>query len=494
MKILRGVKERGGEMIGIKSYGAYIPRYRIDRNVIYSAMGWLNPAIYMAGEKAVANWDEDSISMAVAAAIDCLNGMERGKIDGLYLATTTPPYMLRQNSGIVAGALDLRSEIRTADFAGSTKSGTSGLLSALDAIKGGGAGNVLICASDCRTSKPGSAQEHLYGDGAAALLLGNEGVIATLEGHCSVSYDFPDRWRANDERFEHAWEDRFIRDEGYGKFMIEAMSGLLKKYNLTIKDFAKVVYPCLYPREHAAIARRIGAEPGQIQDSMLPTVGDTGSASPLMMLVAALEEARPGDKILVASFGSGSDALFFQVTEGIGEARARRAVKKHLASKKELPSYERYLAFRNIIPMEIGMRGEETATTSMSLLFRDRKMVLSLCGSKCKRCGTPQYPYQRVCVNPDCGSVDEMEYYRFSGKKGTLFTYTGDNLAASTDPPAIYGLIDFEGGGRFWFDLTDCDLEAVKVDMPVEMTFRRKYMDEARGVHGYFWKATPIRA
>ena len=166
-------------------------------------------------------------------------------------------------------------------------------------------------------------------------------------GHCSVSCDFPDRWRASDERFEHAWEDRFIRDEGYGKFMIEAMSGLLKKYNLTIKGFSKVVYPCLYPREHAAIARRLGAEPGQIQDSMLPTVGDTGSASPLMMLVAALEEARPGDKILVASFGSGSDALFFQVTEGIGEARARRAVKKHLASKKELPSYERYLAFRN---------------------------------------------------------------------------------------------------------------------------------------------------
>ena len=481
-------------MIGIKSYGAYIPRYRIDRNVIYSAMGWLNPAIYMAGEKAVANWDEDSISMAVAAAIDCLNGMERRKIDGFYLATTTPPYMLRQNSGIVAGALDLQPEIRTADFAGSTKSGTGGLLSALDAIKGGGAGNVLICASDCRTSKPGSAQEHLYGDGAAALLLGNEGVIATLEGHCSVSYDFPDRWRASDERFEHAWEDRFIRDEGYGRFMIEAMSGLLKKYNLTIKDFAKVVYPCLYPREHAAIARRIGAEPDQIQESMLPTVGDTGSATPLMMLVAALEEARPGDKILVASFGSGSDALFFQVTERINQARARRAVKKHLASKKELPSYERYLAFRNIIPMEMGMRGEETASTSMSLLFRDRKMVLSLCGSKCKRCGTPQYPYQRVCVNPDCGSVDEMEYHRFSDKRGTLFTYTGDNLAASTDPPAIYGLIDFEGGGRFWFDLTDCDLEAVKVDMPVEMTFRRKYLDEARGVHGYFWKATPIRA
>ncbi len=481
-------------MIGIKSYGAYIPRYRIDRNVIYSAMGWLNPAIYMAGEKAVANWDEDSISMAVAAAIDCLNGMERGKIDGLYLATTTPPYMMRQNAAIVAGALDLRPEIRTADFAGSTKSGTAGLVSALDAIKGGGVGNVLVCASDCRTSKPGGAQEHLYGDGAAALIVGNDGVIATFEGHYSVSYDFPDRWRASEERFEHAWEDRFIRDEGYTKFMLEAMSGLLKKYNLNIKDFARVVYPCLYPREHAAIARRLGAEPGQVQGSMLPTVGDTGSASPLMMLVAALEEANPGDKIMVASFGSGSDALFFQVTDKIDQGRDRRAIKKHLASKKELSSYERYLAFRNIIPLEMGLRGEETAVTPMSCLFRERKDILSLCGSRCKRCGTPQYPSSRTCVNPDCGAVDEMEGYRFSDRKATVFSYTGDNLAPSIAPPAIYGIIDFAEGGRFWFDFTDCELDSVKVGMPVGMTFRRKYLDEARGVHAYFWKAMPLRA
>jgi len=144
--------------------------------------------------------------------------------------------------------------------------------------------------------------------------------------------------------------------------------------------------------------------------------------------------------------------------------------------------------------MEMGMRGEESASTSMSLLFRDRKAILALCGSKCKRCGTPQYPPQRICVNPDCGAVDEMEDYCFSDKKGILFTYTGDNLAASIDPPAMYGMVDFDGGGRFWFDLTDCDLESVKVGLPVEMTFRRKYLDETRGVHGYFWKAVPIRA
>lgn len=479
-------------MIGIESYGAYIPRYRMNHNTIFFAVGFLG-TFPPPGENAVANHDEDTLSMAVAAGVDCLNGMKRERVDGLYLATTSQPYMLRQNSAIVATALDLQPNIRTADLVGSNKSGTGALLSAFDAVKGGTSSNVLVCASDCRLSKPGSSQEHLYGDGAAAFLVGDDKVIATYEGYYSVSYDFPDRWKATSEKFEHAWEDRFIRDAGYTKMIPEVISGLLKKYNLDIKDFAKIAFPGLYAREHGAIAKRLGAEPSQIQDTMLTTLGDTGSGSPLMMLVAALEDAKPGDRIMVASFGNGSDALFFQVTENIKKVKNRWGVKKSLDTKKELASYEKYLAFRNLAPMELGMRGEISFRTPMSALFRDRKAILGLCGSKCKRCGTPQYPPQRICVNPDCGAVDEMEGYRFSDKKGTLFTYTGDNLAASIDPPAIYGFVDFDGGGRFWFDLTDCDLDAVKVGMPVEMTFRRRYVDEGGGVYGYSWKAMPVR-
>ena len=479
-------------MAGITSYGAYIPRYRLDRKIIYSAMGFLG-AGPLPGEKAVANYDEDSISMAVAAGLDCLTGMERDKVGGLYFATVTQPYLIRQNASIIGTALDLRPDIRTADFVGCTKSGTGGILAAVNAVKGGEASSVLVCAADCRVGKPGSGQEHLYGDGAAAFLLGNDGEIASLEGSYSVFYDFPDRWRATGEEFEHVWEDRFIRDEGYTKIILEVLSGLVKKYDLDIKDFAKVIYPCPYPREHAAIAKRLGIDPSQIQDPMLGTVGDTGSAYPLMMLVAALEEAKPGDRIMVASFGSGSDAFFLEVTEKIDKVRDRQGIGKHLASKKELPSYEKYLAFRGVIPIEVGVRGEEIAFTQMSVLFRDRKAILGLCGSKCKRCGTPQFPPQRICVNPDCGAVDEMEDYRFSDKKGTLFTYTGDNLAASINPPATYGFVDFEGGGRSWFDITDCDLDSLEVGMPLEMTFRRKYLDEARGQRGYFWKAMPPR-
>ena len=318
-------------------------------------------------------------------------------------------------------------------------------------------------------------------------------MIASFEGCYSVYCDFSDRWESNGEKFEHVWEDRFGRDVGYIRIIPEVITGLLKKYNLNINDFAKVIYPCPYPREHAIIAKQLGADPSQIQDPMLTTVGDTGSAYPLMLLVAALEESNPGDKILVASYGNGGDALFFSVTENIKKIKSKRGVKQHLVSKREFPNYEKYIAFRNIIPMEVGIRGEQIAFTQVSTLFRERKAILSLCGSKCKRCGTPQYPYQRMCVNPDCGAVDEMEEYIFSGKKGTLFTYTADNLAFSISPPEIYGLVNFEEGGRYWFDLADCDMQDVKVNMPVEMTFRRKYFDESWGVHGYFWKATPVR-
>ncbi|MFA4910669.1 MAG: Zn-ribbon domain-containing OB-fold protein, partial [Desulfobacteria bacterium] len=158
----------------------------------------------------------------------------------------------------------------------------------------------------------------------------------------------------------------------------------------------------------------------------------------------------------------------------------------------ELTSYEKMISFRNLIPVEKGIRGEMIAPTALSELWRSRRQVLGLCGSKCKVCGTPQYPVQKICVKPDCGAIDQMEDYLFADKRGHLFTYTADMLAFSMNPPAIYGIVDFEGGGRYWFDMTDVDQESVKVDMPVEMSFRKKYIDAKSGIHGYFWKAIPV--
>ncbi len=481
-------------MIGITSYGAYIPRYRMNRKIIFEQMGWFNSATagVAKGEKAVANFDEDSITMAVSAAVDCLSGVKRDHVDGLYIASVSLPYAQRQNAVIVSEALDFRDDVRTADFSGSLKAGTTALLAALDAADSGKFRNFLVAASESRVGKPGSNQEHTFGDGAAALLIGSEGVIAEYKGSYSVSHDFIDYRRLTEERFQHSWEERWIREMGYGRIIPEAVAGLAKKYDLKMEDFARIVVGCPVAALVAGLGKTIGAKPEQLEDNLSAGVGDTGTALPLMMLVAALEKSKPGDNILILSYGSGSDALWFQVTPEIEKVRNRRGVKGHLALKRDFQSYSKYLVFRNLLPVEVGIRGEDPAPTSMTVLFREGKAISALVGSRCHSCGTPQYPGQRVCVNPDCGAVDNMEPYGFSDKIGTMASYTGDNLAFSLDPPAIYGLVDFEAGGRVYLDLTDCTMEEMKVGMPVAMTFRKKYTDLRRGIHVYYWKAMPV--
>jgi hydroxymethylglutaryl-CoA synthase len=195
---------------------------------------------------------------------------------------------------------------------------------------------------------------------------------------------------------------------------------------------------------------------------------------------------------MVVSFGQGCDSFYLTVTENIAKMKDKRGVKQNLAHKAQLGSYDKYLAFRKQIPAEVGIRGEEMVFTSFSIISRDNRELYGMVGAKCKQCGTPSYPLQRICPNPDCGAVDQMEPYRFADKKGIIFTYTSDFLAACIDPPASYGFIDYEGGGRSLVDFTDCDPNTLKVGMPVEMSFRIKYSDEKRAAVNYGWKAMPI--
>jgi len=461
-------------MVGIESLSVYIPTYRLDRKEVFDAIGWIGRN-FLPGEKAVANHDEDSITMAVTAAMECL----KGSVDAVFFASITMPYKERQNAEIIATALDLDSGVVTADFTGSTKAVTTALISALNYVKAGKAEKVLVCASDCRLGKAGSYQEIAFGDGAAAVVVGKD-KLATMDSYYSVSYDFMDNWRTDEEKLPHSWEDRWIREEGYTKFIAESISGLMEREGLKTEDITKVCYPCVYLRDHPKIALSVGFKLEQIQDPMFTVLGNTGNAYPLMLLAAALEVSNTGDKIVVASYGSGSDAILITSKNKVEFSRKLRRKKKM--------SYEKYIAYRNMIPIEKGLRGEEVAPTAISVLWRNRREILALVGSKCKECGVPQYPAQRVCVA--CGS-QEMEPYRFADKKGKIFSFTEDHLAFSMNPPAIYGIIEFEGGGRYWFDITDCEAGELKVGMPVRMVFRRKDFDERRGIYNYFWKVAP---
>jgi 3-hydroxy-3-methylglutaryl CoA synthase len=480
-------------MAGIVSFGAYVPRYRLKRMTIFGAMGWINPAniLLAQGEKAVANQDEDSLTMAAEASIDCLKGFDRSKVDALYFASTSMPYAERQNSGIISLALNLRDDLRSADFSGALKSGTSALLSALEGVGSKSLRQAVVCAADCRLGKMGSPQEMIFGDGGASFLIGEEGVIAEFKGSYSLTADFVDHYRGSKTSFDRQWEDRWIRDLGFDEFIPRAAHGLAKKCNMQIGDFSKIIFQCLYDSERRNLTKILKLDPAKVQDPQHNTIGETGTAQSLIMLAKALEEAKPGDKLLVVSFGNGCDALYFQVTEGIGKLNGRKGVKGSLANRAELNSYQKYAVFRGMLPVDIGLRGEADFITRWSFLWRKRKAVLGLIGSRCKKCGTPQFPPQRICANPECGAVDQMEDYAFADKKGRIFSYTGDMLAASYDPPELYGYVQFDGGGRILCNFTDCTLEDLKVGMPVAFSFRRKYYDEKRDIHGYFWKAVP---
>jgi hydroxymethylglutaryl-CoA synthase len=276
------------------------------------------------------------------------------------------------------------------------------------------------------------------------------------------------------------------------KFIPQSVTALLKKYNLEPKNIAKVAFPCINIREHANIGKKIGLQPAQVQEPLLAAIGEAGAASPMLLLAAMLDEAKPGDKLVVAGYGNGSESLLFNVTPEIENYKPRQVVKSALASKKDLTSYERFLAFRGVLPVETSYP-PDIANTQLHLTWRERKTILGFYGTKCKKCGTPQFPPQRVCINPACGHIDEMEPYRFAEIKGKIFTYTADYASPSLDAPLLYALIDFDGGGRFVVELTDTDFDSIKIGAPVEFVFRRKYNDTSRGIVGYFWKAIPIK-
>ena len=480
-------------MVGITSYAGYIPRFRMNRMTIFSSMGWLNPATIMnaAGEKAVANFDEDSVTMAAAAGLKCMEGFKPHEIGALYFASTTAPFKERLNGNIVAGALGIGEDIRVADFAGSVKSGTTALLSALEYVSSGSGEMAITCAADCRLGRAGSVQEMVFGDGGAAITVGKKDVIAAYKGSFSFSCDFVDHLRGSNSRYDRQWEERWIRDLGYERFVPQAIEGICKKYDLKITDLNKIIYPCYYGGARKSINRKLGLEPNQVQDDLMMEAGDTGSAHPLLMLSAALEEAAVGDKLLVIGYGNGYDALYFEITEQISSYQMRKRVSDSISRQAELDSYFKYLTWRDMLPIEVGMRGEEERLTRWSMVWRNRKAILSLQGTRCLECGTQQYPPQRVCVNPGCGAIDRTEPVVLAGKGGKVVSFTSDMLAATKNPPAIYGNIDFSDGGRCMMDFTDCTLDDLQVGKRVSFSFRVKYIDHKRDTTFYFWKAVP---
>jgi 3-hydroxy-3-methylglutaryl CoA synthase/uncharacterized OB-fold protein len=469
-------------MVGIVSYGSYVPYRRLKRSAIAQVLG----VAASKGERSVASFDEDSASMAVEAARDALRGVPGASVQALFFATTTPPYGEKLNAATIGAAARLPIDIRAADLTGSTRAGLSAILQAADSVRGG-AKPALAAIADCRLGAPEGKAEQQNGDGAVAFVLGSEGVIAEIEATASLTREFLDTWRSPGERFPHTWEERFGLTQAFGPLLGKAIHAVLTKAKVAGKDLAKVVLDAPNPRAVDEIARGMKLEPAQIADPLALTVGQTGAAHAGLMLAAALPGAKPRDRILVATAADGADAILLRATDAAARFAQPRSVGRMIESKGEV-GYGSYLKWREILPTEPPRRPDPDRPAGPPML-RSESWKYGLVGTRCTACGTPQLPPQRVCVH--CRTFDKMEPYPFADRTARIATYAIDRLAYSLNPPTVNVVLDFDGGGRFVCEMTDCEPEKVAIGDQVEMTFRKLYT--AGAVHNYFWKARPKR-
>ena len=468
-------------MAGIIAHGAYVPRFRLGPDTA----GWT-----ASTERAAANFDEDSVTMAVAAGLDCLGSRDRKAIDGLIFASTTVPYAEKQGAAIIAAALDLRQDIFTADVTDVLRAGTTALRSALDSVAAGAARQVLVVVADSRQGAPRSETERNAGDGAAAFLLGADNVLAEFTGFHTITENMLDNWRSSGDSFVRSWEDRFATEEGIERIVPEAVEGFLRKYGLDLQDVDRVALYGPDARRHGRLARRLGLNSQQVQDPLFGSLGNTGAAFPLMLLVSALESAHADELILAVSYGDGSDVLAFRTTSLANQARdGAGGLGGHLKSRAAIASYETFAKWREVWLTDDAARRPAPSSPSVSALWRESNKNLRLYAGRCNACGYIQYPPQRVCVN--CRAMDETSPVRLSDKAGEVFTYSMDYIAGAVDTPLVVSVVDFVGGGRIICMMTDRELEEVEVGMPVTMSFRK--LRVVNGIHNYYWKAIPRR-
>ncbi|MEE8310792.1 MAG: OB-fold domain-containing protein [Candidatus Binatia bacterium] len=469
-------------MIGISSYGVHIPRGRLPLAAIMRGH-----AKDGGPERSVAGFDEDSVTMAVAAAADCLEGFERDPVDAVFFASTTSPYGEKQAAAIVAKALDLRRDVLSVDFGGSLRAGTSALRSALDAVAAGSARSVLVVAADCRMAAPRSAAERNLGDGAVAFLVGHEAPVAVVEHRHSIADEMLDVWRPDGERFLQTWEERFIVQHGYRENVLECAGELLRRAGTEAGELTRAALYGPDARSHAAVARGLGLKPKQVEDPLFGRLGNCGAAFAPMLLVAALDAVEPASLVLLAAYGDGAEAMLLRTTGALPALAARGSVGRGLERRHCVPSYDAYLGARNLAPG--GFDRSAGAGIAATVHYRDRDADIGFRGAQCRRCGQLHFPAQRVCYQ--CAAKDDFEPARLAGRGGRVMSYTFDYFFPTPEPPLVATMIEIDGGCRVWMQMADVSPDELRCDLPVEFVFRK--IHETGGKPNYFWKCTPVR-
>lgn len=464
---------------GIVAWGSYIPPTRLPLALIHGGA-----AKEGGPQKAVAGFDEDAITMAVAAGADCLAGLDRSGVDALFFASTSAPFREKQGAAFVARALDLGPDVATVDFAGSLRAGAAALVAAVNAVRARPDKTVLVVAADVRLPAPRSPLEPNLGDAAAAFLIGASDVVAVFGESFARTDELFDVWRAEHDDYLRAWEDRFNVKHGYTDNVLAACRGLFDGAGTGPDSYDRVVLYAPDARSHAAVAAKAGFSPEQLQDPLFGRVGNCGTAFAPLLLAAALEKAAPGERLLAGFYGDGAEMLTLQVRES--DYRPHRSVDWYVERGRALRSYDSYLKSRHLNPAEHNPRGGDGVPATVH--YRERDSDINFRAQRCTNCGTMHFPACRVCYG--CYTKDSFEPVRLSDRRGRVMSYSFDYFFPNPEPPVIVGVCEVEGGARVYVQMTDATPDMLRCDLPVEFVFRK--IHEAGNKPNYFWKSRPL--
>lgn len=447
---------------GLLGYASYLPRYRLRGQDIGMR----------AGDRVVASFDEDSTTMAVAAASQVLTPTAAPA--ALYFVTSSPAYSDKTNATAIHAALGLPPNMLAADMCGTGRSAFAALAAG---VRSGG----LVAAADVRIGKPGSADEKTGGDAAAALLFGEGPVIAEYLASRSVTEEFLDRWRESTAASGQQWEERFGAQR-YSALIRAAARDALGAADIADPDHVVLACP------NTAVVKRAGTLVKGQKTTSTSAVGFSGAADALIALCGALDVAEPGDTILLLSASDGCDAMVLRTTAHLPKVRQPHTVSDQRADGLVV-DHLTYLSWRGLLTLEPPRRPEPERAAAPAA-SRTERWKFGLNGSRCVHCGSVHLPPIRACRF--CRVTDEMEPVPVAGLSGTVVTYTVDRLAYSPSPPMVQAVIDVDGGGRCTLEVADAVPEELRVGTRVSFSFRRLFT--AGGVHDYFWKAVQVDA
>ena len=336
--------------IGIVSYGAYIPRWRIKVEEI--ARVWnTNPEDYKRGllieEKSVPSLDEDAATISVEAARNALRRAKKIKtqeIGALYVGSESHPYAVKPTATIVAEAVGITPSLTAADMEFACKAATAGIQACMGLVKAGYIKYGMSIGADTAQSEPGDALEFTASAGGAAYIIGGNDLLAEIEDTYSFTHDVPDFWRRDGARYpKHA--GRFTGEPGYFEHVVNCTKELMKRMKTTPEDYDYVVFHEPNGKFPLRAAKILGFPKDKVLPGLLVNrIGNTYSGSSLLGLAAVLDTAKVGDRILMTSYGSGagSDSFSIRVTEGIEEKKTLAPSVEYYINRKTYIDYATY--------------------------------------------------------------------------------------------------------------------------------------------------------